>query len=96
MEYIIQRAFKMRCLVRIRGSRKIAIRKIFDMFMAGYTLDEIGNEVNMPQKTVDDHLKVLANIDKCPKSLKLSAQFQDPDFNPPLYNLWSYGKMKNG
>lgn len=47
MEYIIQRAFKMRCLVRIRGSRKIAIRKIFDMFMAGYTLDEIGNEVNL-------------------------------------------------
>ena len=37
----------MRCLVRIRGSRKIAIRKIFDMFMAGYTLDEIGNEVNL-------------------------------------------------
>ena len=66
------------------------------MFMAGYTQEDIAKEVNMPQKTVDDHLKVLANIDKCPKSLKLSAQFQDPDFQIPLYNLWSYGKMKNG
>ena len=90
MEYIIQRDFKMLCLVWFFG------QKIFDMFMAGYTQEDIAKEVNMPQKTVDDHLKVLANIDKCPKSLKLSAQFQDPDFKVPLYNLWSYGKLTNG
>jgi DNA modification methylase/DNA-binding transcriptional regulator YiaG len=69
--------------------------KIMAMYLASYTQEDIAKEVNMPQKTVDDHLKVLANIDKCPKSLKLSAQFQDPDFNPPLYNLWSYGKLTN-
>jgi hypothetical protein len=62
-------------------------QKIFDMFMAGYTQEDIAKEVNMPQKTVDDHLKVLANIDKCPKPTKLSALFQDPDFTPSIVLL---------
>ena len=64
--------------------------------MAGYTQEEIAKEVNMNQKTVDNHLEVLVNLEKFPKLLKLSALFQDPDFQPPLYNLWSYGKLTNG
>lgn len=31
----------------------------------------------MPRKTVDDRLEVLADLDKCPKSPKLSALFED-------------------
>ena len=73
MEYIIQRDFKMLCLVWFFG------QKIFDMFMAGYTQEDIAKEVNMHIMTINDHLKVLTDLDKCPKSYKLSAQFQDPD-----------------
>lgn len=70
-------------------------QKIFEMFMAGYTQEEIAKEVNMPQQTLADHLKELPNLEKFPKSVKLSALFQDPDFKPPLYDLWSFGKLTN-
>ena len=38
---------------------------------------EIADAVGIPQKTVDDHIKLLARLETLPKSLKLSASYQE-------------------
>ena len=69
-------------------------QKIFDMWMASYTQDEIAEAVNMPQRTLSDRFEVLADLEKLPKSLKLSALYQD-DFEIPIYNIWTFNKKTN-
>jgi len=48
----------------------------------------------MARKTVDDRLISLADLDKCPKSPKIAALFED-DFTAPLYNVWRFSKSSN-
>lgn len=75
--------------------------EVYDMFMAGYTREDIAPVVNMDQSTITRDLKVLCNLENLPKFIKLFtskqfASFEDPDFTPPLYNLRTYGKLTNG
>lgn len=78
---------------RIKEDRN---QKIFDMFMAGYTQEEIAKEVNLSQKTISEATEVLYLLENLPKSIKLLALFQDPDFTTPIYNLWNFAKLTNG
>jgi hypothetical protein len=55
---------------------------------------EIADAVGMARKTVDDRLTSLADLDKCPKSPKIAALFED-DFKAPLYNVWRFTKSSN-
>ena len=59
--------------------------------MACYTQEEISEAVKMAQQTIADRLKVLPNLESFPKSVKLSALYQD-DFQVPIYNVWAFGK----
>lgn len=84
-----------RYLKEVEARRKEEInRKIFEMYLDCATQQEIADEVGVPQKTVDDRLKVLADLDTCPKPLKLSALFED-DFTLPIYNVWRFTKSSN-
>ena len=47
-------------------------QKIFDMWMASYTQDEIAEAVNMPQPTIVSRLKESIVLEKLPKLQKLS------------------------
>jgi predicted transcriptional regulator len=69
-------------------------QKIFDMWMASYTQDEIAEAVNMKLMTVNDRIKVLTEMEKFPKPYKLSALYQD-DFEIPIYNIWTFNKKTN-
>ena len=68
-------------------------QKIFDMWMASYTQDEIAEAVNMKLMTVNDRIKVLTEMEKFPKPYKLSALYQD-DFEIPIYNIWTFNNFK--
>lgn len=70
-------------------------RKIREMWMACYTQEEIAETTNTPRQTIADHIKVLPDLDKCPKSAKLKATYEDPDWQPPLYNIWTFHKNNN-
>jgi len=48
----------------------------------------------MAQQSLADRLKVLPDLDKCPKSVKIAALFED-DFKAPLYNVWRFTKSSN-
>ena len=62
--------------------------------MASYTLEEITDAVNLAKVTIFDRLKVCSDLEKLPKSNKLSALYQD-DFEIPIYNIWAFNKKTN-
>ena len=64
------------------------------MWMASYTQDEIAEAVNMKQQTLSDRLKLLPNLENFPKSVKLSALYED-DFKIPIYNVWTFNEKTN-
>mgnify|MGYP000922281079 FL=1 len=68
--------------------------KIFGMYLSGHTQQEIADAVGVTQKTVDNRLESLVNLDRCPKLLKIAALFED-DFKAPLYNVWRFTKSSN-
>lgn len=75
---------------QLRAERK---EKIFSMYLAGYTMQEIADSVNVDRKTIErETMDIYTNLEKSPKNL---ADFADTDFEPPLYNIWSFGKKTN-
>ena len=78
----------------LKQIKKEQNRKILDMYLTCCTQEEIAEEVSLPRKTIDERLKVLADLTRCPKSPKVSALFED-EFTPPLYNVWRFSKSSN-
>ncbi len=75
---------------QLREERKA---KIFDMYLAGYTNKEISEEVKQTEMTISEvTTKIFAGLEKSYKNL---ADFQDNDFEVPIYNLWTFAKKTN-
>jgi transcriptional regulator with XRE-family HTH domain len=69
---------------------------IFDMWLACYTEDEIAEKIGVDPKTVRNTL----NGEKSGKKenlqkLLILANHQDPDFTPPIYNIWKLQNKTN-
>lgn len=77
----------------LREQRK---QQIFSLWMACETLEAIGESVDTPLRTVADFVEEFAKSEALPKPQKLSATFQDAEFTPPLYNVWTFAKKTNG
>lgn len=78
---------------RLREERK---QKIFDMWMACATGDEIAAIVGVTKETVSAFAEESQKSENIPNSDKVAASFQDADFTPPIYNVWSFAKKTNG
>lgn len=59
---------------------------IWERWLSCHTQQEIADVLEIPQKTVDDRVKILAEKFSKTKSLKL-ANYEEPEFIPPLYNM---------
>ena len=71
-------------------------QKIFDMWMACHTQDEIAEATGSKQQTVGDEIATfteIGNVSNFGKSLDFT---RDNEFQPPLYNLWTFAKKTNG
>ena len=64
------------------------------MYLSGHTQQEIADAVGVDKATVNRRLEECCNLDKCPKSNKIAALFED-DFKAPLYNVWRFTKSSN-
>ena len=69
-------------------------KKIADMWLACYTEVEIAEAVGVAQQTVNDQVKELPKHVIWQKSVILS-QYQEPDWTPPLYNVWKQQDKSN-
>jgi len=59
-------------------------KRIFDMWLACYTQEEMAESEGIPRKTVAD---VLAKVVELPKSPEPAAEHQT-NFDIPIYNVW--------
>lgn len=75
---------------QLREQRKA---KIFDMYLAGYTTEEIADATGVTKMTISEQTcKIFPELEKSYKNL---ADFQDTDFEPPIYNIWNFAKKTN-
>ena len=59
-------------------------RRIFDLWMACHTQEEIAERENVTKETVSTICQEMAEL---PKSDKASADHAT-EFSPPIYNIW--------
>ena len=80
-------------LSRIDKDTKEALKsKIFDMWMACHTQQEIADEIGIPRTTVEDQVKAFDENRNLSKSVKVL--FQD-DFEHPFFNVWKVQDKSN-
>lgn len=77
---------------RLREERK---QRIFDMWLACATTEEIAEAVQLTRQSADNYVAEMQNLEGLPKFAKVAALYQDQDFTPPLYNIWSFAKKSN-
>jgi len=77
---------------QMREERK---ERIFNMWMACATQEEIAEAVGVHKDTVSAEMEVCRNLETLPNSDKVTAMHQDADFAPPIYNVWTFAKKTN-
>ena len=76
-----------------KDAAKEQLEKVFNLWLACHTQEEIAKIVEMPQQTVARKIKDFTQIGKLSDLGKISANFSD--YQVPLYNVWSWGKKSN-
>jgi hypothetical protein len=70
-----------------KDAKKARDKRIFAMWLACHTDQEIANAEGMPRTTVTDQTKGLDEIGNIAESVKAAANHAT-DFEPPIYNVW--------
>ncbi len=78
-----------------KSDREERNRRIFDMWLACHTGEEIGDLLGIHKDTVSAYTEECRNLENLPKSDKLDATHSDRDWKPPLYTVWTFGKKSN-
>jgi DNA modification methylase len=70
-------------------------QKIFDMYLAGCTQEEIAENAGLSRESITKQMETLVNMDNWQKIPKNLALFEDEHFEPPLFNIWNWAKKTN-
>ena len=70
-------------------------KKIFDMWLACYTINEIEQEVDLAKSNISEVIKECSVLENFPKQ-NILASYQDEAWAPPLYNVWKLQTKTNG
>lgn len=70
-------------------------RRIFDLWLACWTLEEIAAEFGLDHKSVSGVLGESADLPKLPKPQQAAAEHVT-DFAPPIYNIWKQQEKTAG
>lgn len=78
-----------------RQIREREEREVAELWMLGYTENEIAERTGVPRQTLNDWIRTLPKSETFPISAKSRDFAQDADWKPPLYTLWNYGRLTN-
>lgn len=78
-----------------KDAKEARNRKIYDMWLACHSQDEIAAAVETPQQTVADLVKTFTDSGKLSESGKAAANHAT-DFEPPIYNVWKQQEKTPG
>jgi len=77
-----------------QAERERRRKVILDMYLKCHTAEEIGSVVGLSKRHVDDEIRSLWEENgSFGKSLKVT--FSEPEYAPPIYNVWAFGKKTN-
>jgi len=69
--------------------------RIFDLWLACYSQEEIAESLSLSQDTVKRKIATFNDLGSLSKIVKTLAFFDDADFQPPIYNIWPFAKKSN-
>lgn len=82
---------RVRSLSVLKEERK---KRIFDMWLACSTQEEIAEAVSIPRSSVESQTAELTKLESFPKSSILAARYDDAGWSPPLYRERGYGTFE--
>ena len=62
------------------------------MWLACYTQDEIAAAVDRSQQSITEEIATFTDFGSVSKTGKSRAFHSEPDFKPPLYNVWTFAQ----
>lgn len=71
-------------------------KRIFDKWLACWKQEEIGESEELSQPQVNALLSEFANLQKLIKSKQTLATFSEPEWSPPIYNVWKQQNKTSG
>lgn len=78
-----------------RQNREERKKKIFEMWLACYTQEEIADAVRVSRAEIENEVAKLTDLESFPKVSKLAASYDDADWTPQLYDIWNFAKNTN-
>lgn len=69
--------------------------RIFSLWLRCWTQEQIAEDVGISQKDVSVKSGDLCDLEGFPSGIKLAALYQDSDWTPPLYDVWTQPKNNN-
>ena len=78
-----------------KDAKEARDRRIFDLWLACWTLEEIAKDVGVTKQAVDLVCQELAELPKLDKSARAAAEHA-VDFDPPIYNVWKQQEKSAG
>lgn len=76
-----------------RAEREERKQKIFDLWLACRTAEEIAATIGMSRESAQKEIEQLVKFPELEKLPKVS--FSEEGFQPPIYNIWSFAKKTN-
>ena len=70
-----------------KDAKEARDRRIFDLWLACHTQEEIAGAVGCPQQTAADRITESGKLANLGKSDRAAAEHAT-DFDPPIYNIW--------
>ena len=78
-----------------KDAKEARDKRIFDLWLACYTQQEIANAVGITKQAVEQVCQETAGLPKLDK-VDQSAAEHATDFTPPIYNIWKQQEKTNG
>lgn len=78
-----------------KAQREERDRRIRDLWLACRTQEEIADEVGVDRTAISRATESMCDLDNWQKSTVTHARFDEPDWTPPLYNIWTFKKNTN-
>lgn len=75
----------------LKEEREQTIR---EMWLACHTQEEIAGQVGVGETTAREYIAKCADLESFPKA-RIFATYAEPDWSPPLYNIWSFAAKSN-
>ena len=76
------------------GAHHAQNKRIFEMWFACHTQEEIAEAEDIDQSVISDRAKDFMDFGKLSKNHKAAAE-HDTDFDIPLYNIWTKNAKTN-